>query len=66
MEEVTAIEHEVSQILPDKIELNSPYPNPFNGSVNISFSIHGLSKDLTMEIFDIMGRAPSSNLLSTR
>lgn len=56
VEEVTAIEQEISQILPDMIELNSPYPNPFNGSVNISFSIHGLPKDLTVEIFDIIGR----------
>ena len=42
--------------IPDRIELNSPYPNPFNGSVNISFSVSGSTEDVTIDIYDIAGR----------
>ncbi|UCC78594.1 MAG: T9SS type A sorting domain-containing protein [Candidatus Zixiibacteriota bacterium] len=43
-------------VLPDRVELLKPYPNPFNGSVNISFAIEGSSRELTIDIYDIMGR----------
>jgi aminopeptidase N len=54
--EVTSIDDDEEPILPNRVKLHSPYPNPFNGSVNISFSIEGSPQNLTINIFDIMGR----------
>jgi hypothetical protein len=42
--------------LPDRVELLTPYPNPFNGSVNISYSVAGNPQHVTIDIYDIMGR----------
>lgn len=40
---------------PMKFQLNSVYPNPFNSSVMINFSLPSPS-DITLSIFDLKGR----------
>ena len=42
--------------LPTGVELESVYPNPFNGSANISFKINGGSQPVKLSIYDIQGR----------
>jgi hypothetical protein len=54
--EVVSIDQNQQPILPESVELSSPYPNPFNGSVNISFSVEGTPRELSIEIYDILGR----------
>jgi aminopeptidase N len=54
--EVVSIDQNQQSILPQSVELSSPYPNPFNGSVNISFSVEGAPRELSIEIYDILGR----------
>ena len=54
--ELTSIDDGDQPILPSSVELLSPYPNPFNGSVNISFSVEGSPRKLSVDIFDILGR----------
>jgi len=41
--------------LPGTFTLDAPYPNPFNGRVNIPFTI-GYDSDLTFSIQNIMGQ----------
>jgi hypothetical protein len=41
--------------LPDKFALNAVYPNPFNPETTVSVSLPSAS-DLTVEVFDILGR----------
>ncbi len=43
------------QVLPDKFELISVYPNPFNNSAFISFEVRQ-SEEVEISIFDILGR----------
>jgi hypothetical protein len=54
--EVVSVDEGDRPELPDRVELLSPYPNPFNGSVNIAFSVEGSSRDLAIEIYDLLGR----------
>jgi aminopeptidase N len=54
--EVTSIDDDDQWALPDRIALQSPYPNPFNGSTNITFSIDGSPRHVNIGIYDIMGR----------
>ncbi len=54
--ELTSIDEGDRPILPNSVELFSPYPNPFNGSVNISFSVEGASQELSVDIYDLLGR----------
>jgi len=55
-EEVVSIDKGRQPILPNSVQLLAPYPNPFNGSVNIAFSVEGAPRQLSMEIYDILGR----------
>ena len=54
--EVTEVDKDDQPILPNSVELFSPYPNPFNGSVNIAFSVEGASQELSVDIYDLLGR----------
>ncbi|KPJ96629.1 MAG: hypothetical protein AMJ53_00080 [Gammaproteobacteria bacterium SG8_11] len=42
--------------IPKKFFLYSPYPNPFNPSVNIQFDLPAAAEAVHLEIFDILGR----------
>ncbi len=55
-DEVTGIDGGDAPIKPTQAYLGDPYPNPFNGSINISFSIEGSSQPVTLSLFDITGR----------
>jgi hypothetical protein len=44
-----------SDNIPDRLNLPSNYPNPFNSSTVIEFSLTG-PEDITLEIFDNLGR----------
>jgi hypothetical protein len=43
-------------LLPAAIEIGKVYPNPFNSSINIEFSITGESQRIDLSIFDIEGK----------
>lgn len=45
----------IDELLPMQIEFHAAYPNPFNPSTNISFSLPQ-SGEVTVELFDITGR----------
>ncbi|KAA3613373.1 MAG: T9SS C-terminal target domain-containing protein [Calditrichaeota bacterium] len=52
-----AKEEQLSVQLPQTLELHANYPNPFNPSTNISFTISNASfKNIRLEVFDITGR----------
>ncbi|MFZ0453758.1 MAG: endo-1,4-beta-xylanase [Ignavibacteriaceae bacterium] len=46
---------ETSSVLPDKYELDQNFPNPFNPSTNIRYSLIKTSK-VTLKIYDLLGR----------
>ncbi len=55
VKEITGLNDQAKQNLPEKFELMQNYPNPFNPATTISYS---LPKDefVTLKIFDILGR----------
>ena len=53
-EMITSIER-ISNGLPKQFSLNQNYPDPFNPSTTISFTIPERS-DVTLKVFDILGR----------
>ncbi len=55
-EQVTGIDDGYPPQLPVKSGLMSAYPNPFNGSANISFFVEGERQALDITIYDISGR----------
>jgi aminopeptidase N len=55
-EQVTAIDGGYPPQLPVRAGLMSVYPNPFNGSTNISFFVEGERQALDIVIYDISGR----------
>jgi aminopeptidase N len=56
IEQVTGIVGEESEPLPITAGLSNLYPNPFNGSINISFYVDGSSQDVNVSVYDISGR----------
>ena len=55
-EQVTSIEGPPPPPLPDKVEILKAFPNPFNSSTIVSFSVEGRPQHLDICIYDISGR----------
>ena len=53
--EVTAIENNIVQKVPDKYQLSQNYPNPFNPTTTIEYGIPYNSK-VSVEIYNILGQ----------
>ena len=45
----------VDDVMPEEFSISKAYPNPFNPTVNIDFSIPE-EADITIQIFDLLGR----------
>ncbi len=69
-----AVEHSVAEpgSAPFEFSFGNPYPNPFNGTVTLPFTVNNIG-ELTYSVFDISGReliqgnqqvGPGDNLLS--
>lgn len=56
---VTSVNNASNQLLPIRFELQQNFPNPFNPTTNISFSLSGRSY-VSLKIFDLLGRQVSS------
>jgi hypothetical protein len=56
---VTSVNNANNQPLPNRFELYQNFPNPFNPSTNISFSITNRSY-VSLKIFDFLGRQVAS------
>jgi len=52
---VAQITLDVDDVMPEDFSISNAYPNPFNPTVNIDFSIPEES-DITIQIFDLLGR----------
>ena len=52
---VAQITLDVDEVMPEEFSISKAYPNPFNPTVNIDFSIPEES-DITIQIFDLLGR----------
>jgi hypothetical protein len=52
---VAQITLDVDDVMPEEFSISKAYPNPFNPTVNIDFSIPEES-DITIQIFDLLGR----------
>ena len=52
---VAQITLDVDDVMPEKFSISKAYPNPFNPTVNIDFSIPE-EADITIQIFDLLGR----------
>jgi aminopeptidase N len=63
--QVSGIDIPGGDILPTEAKIDNVYPNPFNNSANISFSIQGRAQEIGLSIYDIAGRLVRS-LLSGR
>ena len=50
---VVSIDNEVVNT-PDKFSLKGNYPNPFNPSTNIMFTL-GMASDVTVKVYSILG-----------
>jgi hypothetical protein len=48
----------VVEVLPNKLELLSSYPNPFNGTTRIRFAT-GARSLISLKVYDVLGRATS-------
>ncbi|MAV64194.1 MAG: hypothetical protein CMG00_03265 [Candidatus Marinimicrobia bacterium] len=49
------LDNELSVNIPEYFKINSAYPNPFNPSINIDFSVQNTSS-IMISVFDINGR----------
>ncbi|MFL2983027.1 MAG: T9SS type A sorting domain-containing protein [Candidatus Neomarinimicrobiota bacterium] len=45
----------VDEVIPEEFSISNAYPNPFNPTVNIDFSIPEQT-DLHIQVFDLLGR----------
>ncbi len=54
--QVSGIDIPGGDILPTRVEIELVYPNPFNGSTRITFSVEGRAQQLRLDVFDIQGR----------
>jgi flagellar hook assembly protein FlgD len=52
---VAQITLSVDDVMPEEFSISKAYPNPFNPTVNIDFSISEES-DINIQIFDLLGR----------
>ncbi|MBT3518800.1 MAG: T9SS type A sorting domain-containing protein [Candidatus Marinimicrobia bacterium] len=52
---VAQITLDVDDVMPEDFSISKAYPNPFNPTVNIDFSISEES-DINIQIFDLLGR----------
>jgi flagellar hook assembly protein FlgD len=52
---VAQITLDVDEVMPEEFSISKAYPNPFNPTVNIDFSIPEES-DINIQIFDLLGR----------
>jgi len=52
---VAQITLSVDDVMPEEFSISKAYPNPFNPTVNIDFSIPE-EADITIQIFDLLGR----------
>ena len=52
---VAQITLDVDDVMPEEFSISKAYPNPFNPTVNIDFSIPEES-DINIQIFDLLGR----------
>jgi hypothetical protein len=55
-QQVAAIDNSTGNVLPIKVVINNIYPNPFNSSTNISFTVNGRSQQIQLSIYDLLGR----------
>jgi hypothetical protein len=46
---------EIDDVIPEDFSISNAYPNPFNPTVNIDFSIPDKT-DINIQIFDLLGR----------
>ena len=44
------------QLAPIRVEFEKMYPNPFNISTNIPFSVHGQTQEVGVSIYNVLGR----------
>jgi hypothetical protein len=58
----TAVGRETVELLPSSTQLLHNYPNPFNPSTNISYTI-GQRGQVTLKVFDVLG-AEAATLVS--
>jgi len=56
IEEITAVDSPQLSPLPVNVGLASLYPNPFNGSINVSFNVVGAPQLINISLYDISGR----------
>jgi trimeric autotransporter adhesin len=52
---LTSVEQDVETLLPARMELHANYPNPFNPSTQIRFTLNA-SEHARLTIYDVMGR----------
>jgi hypothetical protein len=57
LELATSSEHDIyaDQLRPERITLEANYPNPFNPSTTISYSLDE-AQEISLKVFDLMGR----------
>lgn len=53
---ITSVKGEDEAPLPSVVSLGNPYPNPFNGSINIDFQVSYSSARVALALYDISGR----------
>ncbi|MBZ0263538.1 T9SS type A sorting domain-containing protein [bacterium] len=61
-----AINENPASLTPVKLTINTTWPEPFNGIVNLNIQTSGTKNPVTLSIFDILGREIHRNELSIR
>jgi aminopeptidase N len=56
IEEVTSLEGPWPGQLPDRAEILSAFPNPFNSTTSLSFVVEGHAQEVVISIYDLSGR----------